>query len=112
MSLNFEKLNSNNHPVYTIGIASSLLEVCSATLRLWEKKGLIRPSRIGKNRFYSRCDMDRLKEIKRLLQNEHINIAGVKNIMERTFCWEIKKCSLGEKETCPVYNRYKTNRLS
>lgn len=36
-------------PVYTIGIAAELLGVCSATLRIWEKKGIVKPARIGKN---------------------------------------------------------------
>ena len=93
-------------PVYTIGIAAKLLNVCPATLRLWEKKGLITPSRIGKNRFYSRCDMDRLEYIKGLIQKQHINIEGVKNILNTTQCWEIKKCKPKERESCPVYLKH------
>ena len=50
-------------PVYTIGIAAKLLKVCPATLRIWEKKGLIKPARIGKNRFYSKCDIDSMEYI-------------------------------------------------
>ena len=46
-------------PVYTIGIAAKLLKVCCATLRIWERKGLIHPVRLGKNRYYSRCDLER-----------------------------------------------------
>ena len=95
----------NNKPVYTIGIASGLLGVCQATLRLWEKKGLICPCRIGKNRFYSQCNIDRLQYIKQLLQKEHINIAGVKNIMDKSFCWQIKKCPAKERDVCQVYKR-------
>lgn len=105
MPANLENINSENLPLYTIGVTANLLRVCQATLRLWEKKGLIKAYRIGKNRFYSNCNIDRLKEIKRLLQEERINIAGVKNIIEKTFCWEIKKCSLKEKASCPVYKQ-------
>ncbi len=105
MPSELDKLNSNNQPVYTIGIASGFLRVCQATLRLWEKKGLIRPQRLGKNRFYSQCNIDRLKEIKRLLQGEGINIAGVKGILKKSFCWEVKKCSLKERVACPVYKQ-------
>ncbi len=93
-------------PAYTIGIASKKLGVCSATLRIWEKKKLIKPSRIGKNRFYSKCDMDRLERIKELLQNKHINIEGARNILNATRCWEVKKCKPGERDNCRVYLRY------
>lgn len=93
-------------PVYTIGIVAKKLKVCLATLRIWEKKGLIKPKRLGKNRFYSRCDIDRLEDIKELLQKKGVNIEGVKNILSTSKCWEIKKCQLAERKVCPVYLKY------
>lgn len=83
-----------------------MLGVCQATLRLWEKKDLVHPVRVGKNRFYSECNIERLQKIKELLREEHINIAGVKNILNRSLCWEIKKCATQEKEACPVYKKF------
>jgi len=94
-------------PVYTIGIAAKLLKVCLETLRIWERKGLIKPSRLGKNRFYSEWDIDRLKYIKKLLQEEKVNIKGVKNILKATQCWHIKKCLMSERENCVVYKKNK-----
>lgn len=93
-------------PVYTIGIVARMLKVCPATLRIWERKGLIKPTRLGKNRFYSRCDLDRLENIKDLLQKKHVNIEGVKNILNTTQCWEVKKCKPKERSSCPVYLKY------
>ena len=69
-------------PVYTIGIVAKMLDVCHATLRIWERKSLIKPSRIGKNRFYSASDLDKLKYIKDLVQKKHINIEGAKKIID------------------------------
>ena len=54
-------------PVYTISIAAKFLKVCPDTLRIWERKGLIKPARLGKNRFYSKCDIERLEYIKGLI---------------------------------------------
>jgi MerR family transcriptional regulator/heat shock protein HspR len=93
-------------PVYTIGIVAKILKVCPATLRIWERKGLIKPKRLGKNRFYSKCDIDRLEYIKELIQKKGINIQGVKNILSTTRCWELKKCKSKEREVCPVYLKY------
>ena len=93
-------------PVYPISIAAKFLKVCSATLRIWEKKGLIKPKRIGKNRFYSKCDVDRLEHIKQLIQDQHVNIEGVKRILSTTECWEVKKCKPKERKKCSVYRKY------
>lgn len=97
---------NNTLPVYTISVASRFLAVCAATLRIWEKKGLIKPARLGKDRFYSQCDIERLEYIKGLLQKKKINIQGVKNILGTTHCWEVKKCKPQEKDVCPVYLKY------
>lgn len=92
--------------VYTIGIVAKMLKVCPATLRIWERKGLIKPARLGKNRFYSKCDIDRLEYIKELIQDKKINIEGVKSMLNTTCCWEVKKCKLRERDACKVYQKY------
>ncbi|MFH0839530.1 MAG: MerR family transcriptional regulator [Candidatus Omnitrophota bacterium] len=96
----------NNARVFTIGITAKMLGVCPATLRIWERKKLIKPARIGKNRFYSQCDIDKLDHIKSLLQKNHINIEGVKKILETKSCWQIKKCKPKERKACSVYLKY------
>lgn len=90
-------------PVYSIGIVTKFLKVCPTTLRIWEKKGLIKPTRLGKNRFYSKSDLDRLERIKDLLQNKGINIEGAKNLLRTLHCWELKKCRPNKRNACPVY---------
>ena len=93
-------------PVYTIAIAARLLKVCPNTLRIWERKGLIKPVRLGKNRFYSRYDIDCLDYIKELLQKKHVNIEGVKQILISTRCWEVKKCKPKERKVCSFYRKH------
>lgn len=51
--------------------------------------------------------MDRLEEIKDMIQKKKINIQGVKKILSTTTCWEIKTCREEEKKVCPVYIRYR-----
>jgi len=97
---------NEREPVYTIGIVAKLLKVCPATLRIWERKGLVAPVRLGKNRFYSKCDLERMEHIKDLLQNKRLNIEGVKNILHTTQCWDVKKCKPQERDACPVYLKY------
>lgn len=97
-------------PVYSVGIVTKSLKVCPATLRIWEKKGLIKPARLGKNRFYSKADLERLQRIKNLLREKRVNIEGVRNIFQASRCWELKKCEVKVKAGCPVYLKYANNR--
>ena len=89
-------------PLFTIGIVAEMIGVTRATLRIWEKKELIKPQRLGKNRYYSYCDLDKLKKIHRLLRERRMNIVGVKAILAREECWDIKKCG-NQKEVCEVF---------
>jgi MerR family transcriptional regulator/heat shock protein HspR len=52
------------------------------TLRKYERLGLVRPSRtIGSMRVYSRDELDRLKVIKRLVDDAGINLAGIQRLL-------------------------------
>lgn len=75
-----------DRPVYVISVAAELVDMHPQTLRLYERKGLIRPGRsAGKTRRYSDRDIDHLKEIRRLTQELGVNLAGVEEIMRLRF---------------------------
>jgi MerR family transcriptional regulator/heat shock protein HspR len=68
--------------VYIISVAAELTGVHPQTLRIYERKGLLRPARTsGNTRRYSERDIDRLREIQELTQ-QGVNLAGVKMIMD------------------------------
>ena len=68
--------------IYIISIAAELAGVHPQTLRVYERKGLVQPSRTqGNTRRYSQRDIDRLKRIQELT-NEGLNLAGVLRVME------------------------------
>jgi MerR family transcriptional regulator, heat shock protein HspR len=68
--------------VYIISVAAEIAGVHPQTLRIYERKGLLRPARTaGNTRRYSERDIDRLREIQDLT-NRGVNLAGVKLIME------------------------------
>lgn len=72
-----------HRPVYMIGIAAELAGVHPQTLRIYERKQLVEPKRTGGNtRLYSDADIERLKLIQELTQEEGINLAGVVRIIE------------------------------
>ncbi len=69
--------------VYIISVAAELAGVHPQTLRIYERKGLLSPSRTaGNTRRYSDRDIARMQMIQRLTQEYGINLAGVKMIVE------------------------------
>jgi MerR family transcriptional regulator/heat shock protein HspR len=73
---------SKERAVYIISVAAELAGVHPQTLRIYERKGLLRPARTaGNTRRYSERDIERLREIQELTQRG-VNLAGVKLIME------------------------------
>ena len=72
-------------PVFIISVAARLLEMHPQTLRKYEREGLIAPSRTtGNLRLYSDEDLDRLRQVKFLVNERGLNLAGVQLILELT----------------------------
>jgi MerR family transcriptional regulator/heat shock protein HspR len=70
-------------PVLTISQAAELAGMHPQTLRQYDRLGLVVPRRTrGRGRRYSRRDVARLSEVQRLAQQEGINLAGIKRILE------------------------------
>jgi MerR family transcriptional regulator, heat shock protein HspR len=70
------------HDLYFISMAARLLDMHPQTLRKYERLGLVRPTRtIGSMRVYSRDQLDRLKLIKHLVEDEGVNLAGVQRLL-------------------------------
>ena len=69
-------------PVYAIGIVSKLLGMPEWSLRALEKEGLVRPKRLNRKiRVYSLNEMDKIKYIHYLMEEEGVNMNGVKYIL-------------------------------
>lgn len=74
--------DDDNQAIYIISVAAELAGVHPQTLRVYERKGLLSPSRTsGNTRRYSRKDIELLRRIQELT-NEGINLAGVMRVLE------------------------------
>lgn len=68
--------------MYVISVAAELTGMHAQTLRTYDRIGLVTPIRTsGGGRRYSRSDVDSLREIQRLSQDEGVNLAGIKEII-------------------------------
>ncbi|WP_409292429.1 MerR family transcriptional regulator [Peribacillus sp. SCS-37] len=69
-------------PIFSIGSVMQLTELSARQIRYYEENGLITPQRTeGNRRLFSLNDIDRLLEIKELLEQK-VNLAGIKKLME------------------------------
>jgi MerR family transcriptional regulator/heat shock protein HspR len=76
---------NDREPRYVISVAARLLGVQTHTLRYYEKIGIIEPSRSrGNIRLYSESDIEYLRQLKRLMDELGVNLAGVEIIMRMT----------------------------
>lgn len=75
-------LSSYSGEVYVISVAAELTGMHAQTLRTYDRIGLVTPMRTsGGGRRYTRRDLDLLREIQRLSQDEGVNLAGIKEII-------------------------------
>jgi len=81
-SLNHKSTVGLDPDLFFISMAARMLGMHPQTLRKYERLGLIQPTRtIGSMRLYSREELERLKLIKRLVEDGGINLAGVQRLM-------------------------------
>jgi MerR family transcriptional regulator/heat shock protein HspR len=67
---------------YTISAVAELFDIHPQTLRLYEREGLLKPSRsIGNTRLYEDADLERLEVILSLTRDLGVNLAGVEIIL-------------------------------
>jgi MerR family transcriptional regulator/heat shock protein HspR len=75
----------DNEGLYIISVAARLLEMHQQTLRKYERAGFIRPQRTGGNlRLYSIDDVERLRQIKYLVDVLGMNLDGVEAMLRLT----------------------------
>jgi MerR family transcriptional regulator, heat shock protein HspR len=70
-------------PVFVISVAAQLAGMHAQTLRQYDRLGLVSPSRTrGGGRRYSTRDVQLLREVQRLSQEDGVNLAGIKRIID------------------------------
>ena len=92
-------------PVYTIGIAASKLGVSVHTLRLYETEGLIVTYKTATGRrLYSDLELEKVKCIKKMIQEEGLNFEGIRRLLAFIPCFKLRKCRSKQGKRCNAYN--------
>jgi MerR family transcriptional regulator/heat shock protein HspR len=94
-------------PLYTISVASEILETHPRTLMMYEDLGLIEPYRTATNRRrYSQRNIRKLQVIQQLTRERGVNLAGVKYILMLLATLKDGKVAPPE-DLRPVYELYR-----
>ena len=76
-------MQRDDEPCYVISVAAKLLGLHVQTLRYYERVGLLAPSRSqGNIRLYSERDVVRLRDVKRLMEDLGVNLAGAEVVLK------------------------------
>lgn len=82
---------------YVISVAAELTGMHAQTLRTYDRMGLVTPMRTaGGGRRYSSRDISLLRKVQQLSQEEGVNLAGIKTIIELTGEIEMLQSRLNE----------------
>jgi len=96
-----------NAPIYTISNAAKILDISVHTLRMYEREGLIIPFRKSSNqRLYSEMDLERVRCIQKTINEDKINIEGMRRILALLPCWSIINCSETDRKNCDYYSNH------
>ena len=83
MQMNENRNTDHEEPAFIISVAARMLGVHAQTLRYYERVGLIEPSRSrGRIRLYSRKDLERIRQVQRLIDDLGVNLAGAEVIID------------------------------
>ncbi len=89
--------NPRESRTFLISVAAELAGMHAQTLRTYDRLGLVSPERSsGGGRRYSERDVELLREVQRLSQDEGVNLAGIKRIIELTNQVEALQSRLSE----------------
>ncbi|GAA2666592.1 MULTISPECIES: heat shock protein transcriptional repressor HspR [Actinosynnema] len=83
MTFPFPPGTDEDTPFFVISVAAQLSGLHAQTLRSYDRMGLVSPGRTtGGGRRYSMRDIVLLREVQRLSQEDGVNLAGIKRIID------------------------------
>jgi len=99
-----ESQRDKSEPLYTLSVVSGLSGVSIYTIQQWINKGLILPFKTPtKRNLFSDIDAVRLRNIRALIDEHGLNIAGIKALYALIPCWILKPCTEKDRAVCHAY---------
>ncbi|MHC4796670.1 MAG: MerR family transcriptional regulator [Planctomycetota bacterium] len=91
-------------PVMSIGTLAEKVGLSVSAVRKYENECLIIAHRTSSgHRLFSYEDIDRIRNIQRMIQNLGLNIEGIRRLQALLPCWELLPCNPKKREQCPAF---------
>jgi MerR family transcriptional regulator/heat shock protein HspR len=102
--LDKNSIDNPTAPLYPLRVAAELTGTSVYALRQYVDLGLIIPFKTTTNRrLYSKVDIQRILCIRKYLDEQGLNIAGIKALLASVPCWLVKPCPIDDREKCDAY---------
>lgn len=89
---------------YSISEAADILCISVPTLRMYEREGLVIPSRRESgHRAYTEKQLERIRCYRLTMARDKITIAHLKRLLSLIPCWEINHCAEADRANCKAY---------
>lgn len=89
---------------YSISEAADILCISVPTLRMYEREGLVIPSRRASgHRAFTEVQVERIRCYRDTMARDKITIAHLKRLLSLIPCWEINQCPESSRTTCKAY---------
>ncbi|HUT09230.1 MAG TPA: MerR family transcriptional regulator [Thermoguttaceae bacterium] len=93
-----------SEPVMPIGTLAEKVGLSDSAVRKYENEGLILAFRTPSgHRRFSHEDIDRIRNIQRMVQELGVSIGGIRRLQALLPCWDLLPCSTQKREQCPAY---------
>ncbi|MFA8343780.1 MAG: MerR family transcriptional regulator [Rhodothermaceae bacterium] len=91
--------------IHKIGKTAELAGISVHTLRMYEKEGLIIPfQKESKQRRYSEKDVERILCIRKAINDDKMNIEGIRRLLSLIPCWKITDCPENRRKKCEAFH--------
>jgi MerR family transcriptional regulator/heat shock protein HspR len=96
-------METDDRAIFTVGMVAKMLNVHPRTLRNYEEKGLIVPTRKGEWRYYTKRDIHWIECLREMIHVHGVSINAIKKLLQYTPCWNIIDCSFERRKCCSAF---------
>lgn len=94
---------TDDRAVFSIGVASNMLDISPRTLRSYETHGFLSPVRKGNRRYYSLDNIKWIGCVRDMVHEHGISVPAIHRLLQYTPCWNISGCSFDKRKQCTAF---------